>query len=436
MWWVCLLRVFGRVQEAAPSDVAMWANTEFVEVGKYRNEMYAVEALGVKPIVRLELRAPGLTTLVVPELVFGDLLRVKGDAAPKNPRKPMNETLRDFVTSGRTVVLTLSNPLGLDYPRQLLETAFGWKLNSTDISVATPKNDVEGMAFAFAKGPDTLPPEGSVAAVQKASLPPGGRCVYGGDLCTVVLVPVERGLVVLLGYDWRARSDPWDQVLEMAVQLGRNLPTISQGNNTLAGVGTDWAATGKLQVYAKKGVPKVECIAWRRTLNCHPSGPRLPAGDRNCSELIPATESGFCECADHQLVAGAGCSHRALTCAAACGKLGHQMRDVFGDAYAAPSVEDLHGQLAEADRLYANARHGADNAIEKVGAAVRASREYVESKRRSLRGAPWKELDDAGRRAVAAGAKAREMADVATWKPSRGAGIVANAKPYAGRIPA
>lgn len=60
------------------------------------------------------------------------------------------------------------------------------------------------------------------------------------------------------------------------------------------------------------------CTAFRRTLQCNPSGPRDPKQDKGCQQIITADESGFCECGDYAQFAAVDCEHRPFTCEVMC----------------------------------------------------------------------------------------------------------------------
>jgi len=63
------------------------------------------------------------------------------------------------------------------------------------------------------------------------------------------------------------------------------------------------------------------CTAFRRTLQCNPSGTRDPLKDKGCQEIINADEEGFCECGDYAQFAAVDCNHRPFTCEVMCLKL-------------------------------------------------------------------------------------------------------------------
>jgi len=328
--------------------------------------------------------------------------------------------------------VTLATDVGLNYPVQLMHDVFGWNLTSIELpSGAVDIMDVSGLAYAFEGGPPKLPINGigsPVHAVVAASLPRSARCVYGtpsySGACALAVVPVELGVVVLFGYpSLSAVATPeWDQVLELCAQLGRKLPILRRENATISGVSN--TNNEPLDIYGatrRKG----NCVAWRRTLNCLPSGPRAPLEDRNCSDLIPPTESGFCECANSQLTAAATCSHSTFTCDNECGKVGHQYRDVYGERYQPPTAQDMISQLSDADAAFAKARRYADDAVEKVSSTVGKAMKHGNNVKKFLASQPdpWITLDEAGRESLEASAKMAHAVEVATHRPGRGANV-------------
>eukprot|EP00051_Salpingoeca_urceolata_P029398 m.489802 g.489802 ORF g.489802 m.489802 type:complete len:643 (-) comp27125_c0_seq1:107-2035(-) len=66
------------------------------------------------------------------------------------------------------------------------------------------------------------------------------------------------------------------------------------------------------------------CVGWRQTANCDPDGDRLPDRDLDCSQPVPESASGFCECAGGRIVAKSGCHHASFTCAHACHEDDHE----------------------------------------------------------------------------------------------------------------
>lgn len=450
----CWFRVSGRADAAAGlafdrgagdpharervqmSDVRVWANADYVDANKYKSEMRALAPVDVSPVVRLELRDPLMSTLVVPELEFKDLLRVSAadGSGPKRPDAPMNETVLDFVESGHTLILSLSTQVGFNFPLRLANDVFGWNLKGFEIpSGSVVKETEDGLAFAFREGPPQVPVSpGGVHGVTRASLPKGSRCVYGSpgfDACAVSFTPAGKGVVVLIGYPAAATTATpgWDQLLSLAALLGRQLPMRLRGNATLSGTSSAKLGEGDgLEIFGRPGTPKGSpCVAWRRTLSCHPSGPRQEHGDRGCTEMIPTDESGFCECAGGELTAASTCSHRAFTCDNACGKVGEQFRKIYGEAYEPPEIQDMLDQLAGADAAYERARRLADHAVQKVTKSVTASKDLVDAARKHLRGTKdaWETLDEAGRKQVAAAKVMKDMVDVATHTPARGANV-------------
>jgi hypothetical protein len=394
--------------------------------------METLHDFGVSPIVRLELRDPSMSTFILPELEFRDLLRVEGGARPRSVEVPMADYVYNYVKSGRALVVTLATNVGFNYPVELMHDVFGWNLTSIELPTGEVSvMDVSGLAYAFEGGPPKLPINGigsPVHAVVAASLPKGARCVYGtpsfSGACALAVVPVELGVVVLYGYPGLSAvaTPEWDQVLERCAELGRQLPILLRENGTISGVtNTNDEPLDVMGGDRRKG----NCVAWRRTLNCLPSGPRAPLEDRNCSDLIPPTESGFCECSNKQLTAAAGCSHSTFTCDNECGKVGMQYRDVYGERYQPPTAQDMIAQLADADAAFAKAKRHADDAVEKVSATMAKTMKHGTNVKKFLGNQPdpWVTLDEAGRESLEASAKMAHAVEVATHRPGRGANV-------------
>lgn len=407
------------------AEIEVFGSPDFVEMQKYRNVLLPLRADGAVAAIHFELSSPKLSIFVVPELVYHDPIESDNVASQ----------VRAFVQSGRVLILGLSSPSGMNYPLGVLNRAFGMQVAGVDLPCQEPirKDSNDGIAQAFNAGPPVLPcgrdATGAIGAVHGLhikSLPKGARCVYReSEGCAVVAMPYGEGVVVAFGYDFLEPDAGWNEILLLAVGLGANLKEMMRGNATISGTSTDWKATGQLDVFGGE-VPKVECKGWRRTLNCHPAGPRLPKGDRGCTELVPGDESGFCDCGA-EFTNAATCAHRAFTCQQACDFLGRQYRDVFGNSYKTPTEAQMVAQLAGADKKYAEARGLADHAVQALDRAVRASTDYVDGVHAMLRPKtdtdPWIDVAAAGRRAEEAGQNVQDMVGVARWGRSRGANI-------------
>ena len=63
------------------------------------------------------------------------------------------------------------------------------------------------------------------------------------------------------------------------------------------------------------------CTAWRNTGGCNPRGPREPASDRDCNDVVPSGASGYCECSNGAQVMASTCDHPPFVCETECGKL-------------------------------------------------------------------------------------------------------------------
>ena len=61
-----------------------------------------------------------------------------------------------------------------------------------------------------------------------------------------------------------------------------------------------------------------DCVSWRQTKDCNPSGARQPQSDRPCKSKIRKGQSGFCECRDGIRTGEVACEHPEFTCDAKC----------------------------------------------------------------------------------------------------------------------
>jgi len=72
------------------------------------------------------------------------------------------------------------------------------------------------------------------------------------------------------------------------------------------------------------------CVAWRQTGECQPSGPREPFSDLSCTDLITQGMSGYCECKgpNHW---EATCNHSPFTCEDRCAELAREAAEERND---------------------------------------------------------------------------------------------------------
>merc|ERR1719161_1096184 len=158
------------------------------------------------------------------------------------------------------------------------------------------------------------------------------------------------------------------------------------------------------------------CMRWRKTLNCAPSGPRDPLGDKDCSVTITGTESGFCECEGYVHVAAVPCGHRPINCDMECEKVIKLVREVFGANYTdvkkkgLPVYDEGRDPYTRAREYGDKAVHSVNQAVSAANAGLNAARDMI-SRMMSLK--PWNEIAKAGQKAEDAGMKAQEMAKMA-----------------------
>merc|ERR1719428_1477875 len=160
----------------------------------------------------------------------------------------------------------------------------------------------------------------------------------------------------------------------------------------------------------------LKCVRWRKTLNCAPSGPRDPMGDKDCSVTIGQSESGFCECEGHVHVAAVPCGHKAINCEMECSGVVKLVREVFGANYTDSRKAKLPVYDAGRDP-YSRAREYGDKAVTSVNQAVQSANSALNAARdmisRMMALKPWNEIQKSGKKAEDAGLKAQEMAKLA-----------------------
>lgn len=63
-----------------------------------------------------------------------------------------------------------------------------------------------------------------------------------------------------------------------------------------------------------------QCVGWRQTGHCRDDGPREPAEDLGCGDVVPRAASGYCECVGGVRAGQTGCNHPQFTCEVACAR--------------------------------------------------------------------------------------------------------------------
>lgn len=94
-----------------------------------------------------------------------------------------------------------------------------------------------------------------------------------------------------------------------------------------------------------------DCVSWRQTKDCNPSGARQPQLDRPCKSKIRKGQSGFCECRDGIRTGEVACEHPDFTCEAKCAEQMEYIRSQRSkrQAEAEASGEGGGGETFDAD---------------------------------------------------------------------------------------
>jgi len=160
----------------------------------------------------------------------------------------------------------------------------------------------------------------------------------------------------------------------------------------------------------------LQCVKWRRTLNCEPTGPRDQLQDLPCDATIEADVSGFCECESMQLTKAVGCGHTPFTCAEECAKMKRIWREVFG-ADQAGSSGPTAAPVPPGGDPYAQAQEYGDQAVSAVNQAVDSARQALDGAKdmmsRMMAQKPWEQVAEAGKQAEMAGKKAQAASQLA-----------------------
>mmetsp|Transcript_131220 Transcript_131220/g.245554 ORF Transcript_131220/g.245554 Transcript_131220/m.245554 type:complete len:242 (-) Transcript_131220:88-813(-) len=163
-----------------------------------------------------------------------------------------------------------------------------------------------------------------------------------------------------------------------------------------------------------------QCVKWRKSATCDPSGPRDCGNDKDCNLIIDGTEAGYCECTNYVHTSAVPCGHAALNCTTECQKLVPLHREVFGADY--KPEEDEEGLMgddagAQANVGYNEAEMYGKQAKLAVAKAVSANKKMLTeasdmiNKMMDLK--PWNDIDELGKQAETAGKRARELAKLA-----------------------
>lgn len=360
-------------------------------------------------------------TFLIPYMEYDNILKVD---------PTVKDDIKEYVSSGHVLVTMLGDPFGMDYPVTMLNEVFNMTLQESEITGQIKKNEMHGFGYVFNDCDFKLPEMQSTFGVNVSTLPSGAYRVYvddSGENAGIFIIPYGDGLIIGLGFNYDGDNvqgnKPWRTVLRRAVDAGLYLAKLRQGNSVIRHVGSTF---GKVEPYGnwsadgKEELPPggLKCVAWRKTLDCDPSGPRDPKNDKSCTAIVPEGESGYCECENYVQTAAAPCHHRVISCRTECGKAGQRYRDVYGDAYKEPGLKEmLHLVNQSTYEHYNNMMHQADNAVASVDEYVRAMKnvqDELNAKLNTFKNPPiWKQIDQAGKDAEAAGKRVSDMAHVA-----------------------
>lgn len=191
----------------APNGIALLDNTDFVDFrpgfasaeasnldNALTTQRHTVTTFSRVTASAIRSAVSGKAVLAIPELESGDLNAAMDDAG--------RDAIADFVRGGGT--LLVFNPR--NYVTSLLNDTFGFALVGSMFPTGTISRnaaDTAGTTFANC-GPPTLGNNDDTMGMTAASLPAGAKRIYTDPAgnSVVTLIPVEKGNIVVFGWDW------------------------------------------------------------------------------------------------------------------------------------------------------------------------------------------------------------------------------------------
>ncbi|MCB1495376.1 MAG: hypothetical protein KDJ86_06300 [Bauldia sp.] len=129
--------------------------------------------------------------------------------------------LKQFVMNGGTLIV-FQDERNTDFVNSVFGTDLSWQPSS---STSTRQGDASGTTFQ--DGPNAIPDNASLDAVDEASLPPGAESYYENALgdSTVFSFQVGKGQITYLGWDWEdsfpahfvGQDGGWNKVLDNSI---------------------------------------------------------------------------------------------------------------------------------------------------------------------------------------------------------------------------
>ena len=195
----------GVTVSAGPPTVALLANGLYVDfntsstASEASNLMLTLQqTIGSHVNLFTDISAGGITAallgaqvLTFPELEVGDPTA----ALTSQARAEMVA----FVDSGGTFTIHLPGTNSLN----LLNTVFGYAIATGAGGPPYPLIPANVTGTSFAGGPASLPAPSGTTTVGVATLPVGGKSIYGtGTDAAVAVIPRGLGKIIILGWDW------------------------------------------------------------------------------------------------------------------------------------------------------------------------------------------------------------------------------------------
>lgn len=200
------------------------------------------------------------------------------------------------------------------------------------------------------------------------------------------------------------------QLRSLLLVLGAHASYAQQFASDVGNMGNE---KGQLYVSGKErllgGALGLACVAWRKSGNCDPSGPRDMMEDKECTTSISGLEAGFCECDGGFQTAALPCGHRPINCQNECGQVSRGYAAPYIDVVASATGKQLEQTSRDGDLEHW--QHEAEASVEQAILSSKAGMAEAKWLMDSIhRAPPWQRPYDVGSRLIKANPELRKLA--------------------------
>lgn len=200
------------------------------------------------------------------------------------------------------------------------------------------------------------------------------------------------------------------QLRSLLLILGARALYAQQWASDIGNMGNE---KGQLYVSEKErllgGALGLACVAWRKSGNCDPSGPRDMMEDKECTTSISALEAGFCECDGGFQTAALPCGHGPINCQNECGQVSRGFAAPYYDLHGSATRKQLEKTSRDGDLEHW--QHEAEASVEQAvlssNAGLAEAKYLMDSIHKSP---PWQGPYDFGSRLIKANKELHDLA--------------------------